>query len=78
MNTVKLITEELMQSYDGIRYKSANDVVLYYEKELKVLRSKLDQMENSLTQYNIDNKVINYTEQTKAIAIALHQLRGPI
>ena len=70
MNTVKLITEELMQSYDGIRYKSANDVVLYYEKELKVLRSKLDQMENSLTQYNIDNKVINYTEQTKAIAIA--------
>lgn len=70
MNTVKLITEELMRSYDGIRYKSANDVVLYYEKELKVLRSKLDQMENSLTQYNIENKVINYTEQTKAIAIA--------
>ncbi len=70
MNTVKLITEELIQSYDGIRYKSANDVVLYYEKELKVLRSKLDQMENSLTEYNIENKVINYTEQTKAIAIA--------
>ena len=70
LNTVKLITEELMQSYDGIRYKSANDVVKYYEKELKVLRSKLDQMENTLTQYNIDNKVINYTEQTKAIAIA--------
>lgn len=70
MNTVKLITDELIQSYDGIRYKSANDVVQYYEKELKVLRSKLDQMENSLTEYNIDNKVINYTEQTKAIAIA--------
>lgn len=70
MNTVKLITEELIQSYDGIRYKSANDVVQYYEKELKVLRSKLDQMENSLTDYNIENKVINYSEQTKAIAIA--------
>lgn len=70
MNTVKLITEELIQSYDGIRYKSANDVVLYYEKELKVLRSKLNQMENSLTEYNIENRVINYTEQTKAIAIA--------
>lgn len=70
MNTVKLITEELIQSYDGIRYKSANDVVNYYEKELTVLRSKLDKMENSLTDYNIENKVINYSEQTKAIAIA--------
>lgn len=70
MNTVKLITEELIQSYDGIRYKSANDVVKYYEKELTVLRSKLDKMENSLTDYNIENKVINYSEQTKAIAIA--------
>lgn len=70
MNTVKLITEELIQSYDGIRYKSANDVVEYYEKELTVLRSKLDKMENSLTDYNIENKVINYSEQTKAIAIA--------
>lgn len=70
MNTVKLITEELIQSYDGIRYKSANDVVKYYEKELTVLRSKLDKMENSLTDYNIENKVINFSEQTKAIAIA--------
>lgn len=70
MNTVKLITEELIQSYDGIRYKSANDVVKYYENELTVLRSKLDKMENSLTNYNIENKVINYSEQTKAIAIA--------
>ncbi|MEG1543241.1 MAG: hypothetical protein RR382_01775 [Tannerellaceae bacterium] len=70
VNTVKFINEELMQSYDGLRYKSANDVVKYYEEQLIMLRSKLDKLENSLTDYNIENKVINYGEQTKAIAIS--------
>lgn len=70
MNTVKLINDELMQSYDGLRYKAANDVVRYYEEQLKILRAQLDKIENSLTAYNVDNGVINYGEQTKAIAIA--------
>lgn len=32
------------------------------------LRTKLNQQENDLTDYNVQNSVINYTEQTKSIA----------
>lgn len=68
LSTVKLASEELRSSYDGLRYKTADDIVKYYEDELIKLRAQLSQMENTLTQYNVDNSVINYSEQTKAIA----------
>lgn len=70
LNTVIYINEELTKSYENIRYKSAIDVVKYYEEELRLHKIKLNQLEDDLTSYNIENEVINYTEQTKAIAIS--------
>ena len=67
-NTVKLVSEELKYSYNNLRYQTANDIVKYYEEELKKLRVKLNKQENELTDYNVKNSVINYIEQTKAIA----------
>lgn len=67
-NTVKLVSEEMKYSYDNLKYKTANDIVKYYEQELNKLRTKLNQQENDLTNYNVQNSVINYTEQTKSIA----------
>jgi len=63
-NTVK----ELKYSYNNLRYQTANDIVKYYEEELKKLRVQLNKQENELTDYNVKNSVINYIEQTKAIA----------
>ena len=67
-NTVKLVSEELKYSYNNLRYQTANDIVKYYEEELKKLRVQLTKQENELTDYNVKNSVINYIEQTKAIA----------
>lgn len=67
-NTVKLVSEELKYSYNNLRYQTANDIVKYYEEELKKLRVQLNKQENELTDYNIKNSVINYIEQTKALA----------
>ena len=67
-NTVKLVSEELKYSYNNLRYQTANDIVKYYEEELKKLRVQLNKQENELTDYNVKNSVINYIEQTKAIA----------
>lgn len=67
-NTVKLVSEELKASYNHLRYQAANDIVKYYEEELKKVRAKLNQQENELTNFNVQNSVINYDEQTKAIA----------
>lgn len=68
LNTVKLIYEELRAAYEDIRYKATNDIVAYYEKELKRLQTKLSGLEDKLVNYNVENSVINYPEQTKAIA----------
>lgn len=67
-NTVKLVSEELKYSYNNLRYQTVNDIVKYYEEELKKLRVQLNKQENELTDYNVKNSVINYIEQTKAIA----------
>lgn len=70
LTTVKLLSEELRISYNQLKYKTADDIVKYYEDEQKRLRSQLNNLENELTDYNIKNSVINYLEQTKAIAIS--------
>lgn len=70
LHTVKLINEELSNVYDRIRYKSANDVVKYYEEQLVILRNKLNKLEDDFTSYNVDNGIINYQEQTKAISLS--------
>lgn len=68
LSTVKLIYDELRSAYEDIRYKTTNDIVAYYEKELKQQQIKLSSLEDKLVNYNVENSVINYPEQTKAIA----------
>ena len=68
LNTIKFIYNELRAAYEDIRYKTTNDIISYYENELGKLRSQLNNMENDLTHYNIENNIINYVEQTKSIA----------
>lgn len=68
LNTVKLIYNELRAAYEDIRYKATNDIVAYYEKELKRLQVQLSSLEDNLVNYSVENSIINYPEQTKAIA----------
>ncbi len=70
-NTVKLFNEELLKSYNDLRYNSTNDVIAYFERECAKLKAALNQKEDILTEYNVANSVINYEEQTKFIANAL-------
>lgn len=70
LQTVKLINKELSNVYDQIRYKSANDVIKYYEEQLEILQKKLNKLEDDFTIYNTNNGIINYQEQTKAISLS--------
>lgn len=67
-NTVKLFNEELLNSYNELRYNSTNDVIAYFENEVAKLKAKLNNREDILRDYNVEHNVINYNEQTKAIA----------
>ncbi len=68
-STVRFFSEELIKSYENLRFSAANDVVAYFERELKNIKLHLKGEEEKLNQFNMEKKVINYQEQTKALAI---------
>lgn len=70
-NTVRLFRDELVDNYNRLRYKATDDVIAYFEAEVKKKQEQLKAKEDDLTNYNVRNNIINYDEQTKATAIAL-------
>jgi uncharacterized protein involved in exopolysaccharide biosynthesis len=67
--TIKLLSEELKRSYDNLRFRSTNDVIAYFEEQVKKYRAILNTQEDELTEYKVSNNVINYAKQTEATAI---------
>ena len=67
-NTLILLSEEFKNQYEILRFGETNNVIAYFRAELAKLGSHLKLSEDSLTQYYIQKKVINYPEQTKQIS----------
>lgn len=67
-NTLIILNDEFVKQYKLLRFGETNEVVEYFRNELVNHVNKLRNTEDSLTQYSVDNKVINYEEQTKQIA----------
>lgn len=67
-NTLVILNDEFVKQYETLRFGETNNVVEYFRSELAKLGAKLKSSEDSLLQYNISKKVINYTEQTREIA----------
>lgn len=67
-NTLLLLSEEFVKQYEFLRFGETNNVIEYFRRELARLAKSLRMSEDSLTQYFIEKKVINYGEQTKQIA----------
>src|SRR3989339_764036 len=67
-NTLLILNEEIVNQYALLRYGETNNVVDYFKNELEIISKKLRQTEDALTEYYIENKVINYDEQTKIIS----------
>lgn len=67
--TVKLLSQELKRSYDNLRFRSINDVITYFEEQVKKYRAILNTQEDELTEYKVANNVINYFKQTESTAL---------
>ncbi|NCB03133.1 MAG: hypothetical protein EOM67_13415 [Spirochaetia bacterium] len=67
-HTLAILNEEFVKHYKQLRFGETDNVVDYFRKELAQLALKLKSSEDSLTQFYVDKKVINYPEQTKIIA----------
>ncbi|MCQ2083628.1 MAG: Wzz/FepE/Etk N-terminal domain-containing protein [Bacteroidaceae bacterium] len=67
-NTLLLIEKEFVDQYLTIRYEQTNDVVSYFENELRIIGADLRSKEDNLTTYNVQKGIINYQEQTRMVA----------
>lgn len=67
-NTIKILNEEFVKEYQNLRFGETDSVIKYFQYELLRVGGLLSHNEDSLTDFNITHKVINYDEQTKQIA----------
>ncbi len=67
-NTLDILMKEFVNEYRDIRYGETDKVINYFKGELDRIGEELRTAEDSLTNYNIEKKVINYYDETKEIA----------
>lgn len=68
-NTLRILEDELLKAYEVLRFSATNNVIAYFEEEVRKAKLLLTREEDDLTDYSVQEQVINYTEQSKALAI---------
>lgn len=66
--TLELLEQTFMLKNKSLREGQTGSVVSYFENETKKAFSKLDSNEKTFLNFNKSNDIINYYEQTKAVA----------
>ena len=66
--TVELLEDAFMRKHRLLKEGQSESVVGYFEKETKAAFARLDSAEQAFLEFNKSNDIINYYEQTKAVA----------
>lgn len=66
--TLKILSKVFMKNYKFLRANETNLVVKYFEGQVDSADQKLQAAEDRLLKFNMKNNIINYYEQSKAIA----------
>ena len=69
LNTVKFVSMVFIEKYKFLKTSETVNVVKWFEARLKDAAAELNNSENKLKDFGIRNKIINYYEQAKAVAI---------
>lgn len=67
--TLAIYNEVCIKKYKVLKENGSDAVVKYFETQLKESDTKLKAIEQKLLQFNQQNNIINYYEQSKAVAI---------
>jgi hypothetical protein len=67
-NTLDILNEVFARQYAQLRYGETNNVIKFFEREVARLYRILTNAEDDLIRYNVEKRIINYSEQTKMIA----------
>jgi len=68
MQTLKILSQVFMKDYKMLRENETDLVVKYFEEQVRLADARLQKAEDRLLQFNKKNNIINYYEQSKAIA----------
>jgi polysaccharide biosynthesis transport protein len=66
--TVNILVNVFTNHYSSLKVNQTDAVVKYFEGQLHISQDKLQKSEDKLLLFNMDNKIINYYEQTKHVA----------
>ncbi len=72
--TLKILTGVFINNYKGLRISQTDQVVNYFKEEVRKANEKLKAAEDRLLEFNKKNNLINYSEQTEAIALQKEEL----
>jgi len=72
--TLALLTEVCIRNYKNIKENRSDAVVKYFEYQLKLAAERLRIAEDKLLEFNKANNIINYYEQSKAVAVVKEDL----
>jgi polysaccharide biosynthesis transport protein len=68
MHTLRFLTEVSKNRSRSVKGSEANDVVKYFEEQLRKALDALRTAEDRLKNFGVTNRIINYNEQSKFIA----------
>lgn len=66
--TLYLLTDACIRNYKLLKENRSDAVVKYFEHQVRQALGRLSAAEDKLLKFNEDNKIINYYEQSKAVA----------
>lgn len=67
--TLSILSEVFADEYRNLQFGNTNNVIKYFESELARIGKDLFLKEDSLTKFNVDNRIIHYDKQTEAVTI---------
>jgi succinoglycan biosynthesis transport protein ExoP len=72
--TLAIYNQVCTNNYKFIKENRSDDVVKYFQGELEKARQKLNKAEDKLLEFNKGANIINYYEQSKAVAVVKEEM----
>jgi uncharacterized protein involved in exopolysaccharide biosynthesis len=66
--TLVFLIDVFKRRYTAFRFSETGNVVAYFEEQVRHSLGNLKGAEDRLTRYDVDNRIINYDEQSKYVA----------
>ncbi len=66
--TIIILIDELKKAYEILRFKATNDVIAYFKEQVRLAKILLNKEEDDLMNYCVQERIINYGEETEALS----------